>query len=1170
MTVNGTVWAPIGPSPMTGSTRQDNGLVTAIAVNPNDEDVIYIGTAGGGVWRTNDGGSNWIPLFDRQVALGIGSIAIDPADTDVIYVGTSTRVGFQPSAGLFRSSDGGATWISLGSGFPDGNVGNVTQFITQDINVIIIDPANSNILYIGTNNGLFTSTDGGFNWTRGTNGNGNARTLVLDPTSPTGNRILYAGITNIGIVQSTDGGTTWNQVLNAATPVVAAAVGPAPARFTKVLVDIAPPTSPPNPNGIQVLYASMTGSQGAPDPVGVFASTDQGTTWTQQTATNLPGNTQGGYSSHLAVDPASPGDGVNDILYCGSVGQARSTDSGNNFTTLNGLHADTQAWAFIPKTAPTPTVVLSGTDGGLASSTDNGANWTYHNAGGIQTGLFYNLDLKRDATASVSLGALQDNQIQTTIGAAAPSWLPVQGGDGWDVVYDGTIVSQVYCTSGFWNPAPCTRVFRSADDGATWPFANEITPWVAPPNPSASDAGCYLAPLAADPSNGGTLYVGGSQNVWQSQDSGANWRIVLPVAGVPRHITVSSDDGNNVAIAVGTQVFVSTNALAATVGGPAGVTFANITRNLPNRNILRLAFDPNDPTVLYAVLGGFNGVGAGQQGHVFRTTIAGTAWTDISPAVDVPFGALAVDGTTVPTTLYVGNDFGVLRSVDRGVTWTIVDDIHFPRVPVTDLVFQADAGVLRAATYGRGVFELMNPDGPAISVNPEKGLAFGTVCDVEYLNVTIYNVGQQDLVISSIQRILGSTAISVLAQPSTPVTIAPGEHLDFTVRFDPTSAGSHTAIVRIVSNDPVAPHVDLEVTGVVGAPSLELIVPHDGFLGYSCVGEFLDSSLIINNHGDCLGVINSITSSNPVFEVGSVSFFPLSVAPGASIEIPLRFRSNVFGLANTTISVFSDDPGGVQSVNVSATARKPRLVTIIPDAGDFGKSCLEEFVDRPLTLSNSGDCDLIISNIVSSSGDFIVANVHAYPLVIAPGDEIIILIRFQPTALGGRIGMITITSNDPTSPHEVQVSGFVGAGKLAITGSSHFGEVEYGTRALQHLTLVNVGDCDLTIKRAKLKKDKLGRCSNLCLLRTPFPVTLPPGASIDIVLQFYATCDCPCRRKLIIRSDDPRRPKRKIIVSGRTRPTLKAALYCWMAESVSSLLRTAANVPAAPRDDCID
>src|SRR6516225_7367037 len=128
MSLKGTVWTPIGPSPMSENGGQDNGLVTAIAVNPNNTNILYLGTAQGGVWRSRDGGLNWTPLFDKQPALGIGEpagIAIDPNDTNTIYVGTSGRVGssepdtiLQPQAGLFKSTDAGASWIALGSGFP--------------------------------------------------------------------------------------------------------------------------------------------------------------------------------------------------------------------------------------------------------------------------------------------------------------------------------------------------------------------------------------------------------------------------------------------------------------------------------------------------------------------------------------------------------------------------------------------------------------------------------------------------------------------------------------------------------------------------------------------------------------------------------------------------------------------------------------------------------------------------------------------------------------------------------------------------------------------------------------------------------------------------------------------------------------------------------------------
>jgi hypothetical protein len=457
MTLTGTVWAPIGPSPIAQSGRQDNGLVSAIAVNPNDGDVIYLGTAGGGVWRTTDSGARWTPIFDRQLSLGIGgpgAIAIDPNDTSIIYVGTSGRVTPQRQAGLYKSTDGGASSVRVGFGYPAGNTGNATQFDTQDINVIIVDPADSQTVYLASSSGVFWSTDGGLNWTQGVGLAGDARSLVLD-TSPANARILYAGVSGGGVFRS-------NAIRTPTTPAVAAALGTTPgAGFRKVVVDIAPPMSPPNAAGVQVLYVSLSGRGGAPDPVGLFQSTDQGTNWAQRAAAGMPSaastppaGTQGGYSFHLAVDPGSPGDGANDTIYFGTVRQARSTDSGASFTGLGGLHADTQSWAFFRQPSPTPSTVYFGNDGGIFRSTDGGATWVALNGGGFQAGLFYNLSVKPDATASVTLGALQDNGLQTTAGATSPGWNSPQGGDGWDVAFDGVTAGRAYGDQWVLEPEP--------------------------------------------------------------------------------------------------------------------------------------------------------------------------------------------------------------------------------------------------------------------------------------------------------------------------------------------------------------------------------------------------------------------------------------------------------------------------------------------------------------------------------------------------------------------------------------------------------------------------------------------------------------------------------------------------------------------------------------------
>ena len=183
---------PSVPAPSTRRYR-GNGQVTAIAVNPNNTKMMYIGTAWGGVWRTRDGGTTWTPIFDHAPSLGIGepgAIAIDPVNTNIIYAGTSNREGSQfsgnatqPGAGLFKSTDAGASWVRLGSGYPSGSPSNANIFFNQNIDVVIVDPANRQIVYLASNFGFFVSTDGGLNWTRAGSA-GLSMRWCLDPTSP--------------------------------------------------------------------------------------------------------------------------------------------------------------------------------------------------------------------------------------------------------------------------------------------------------------------------------------------------------------------------------------------------------------------------------------------------------------------------------------------------------------------------------------------------------------------------------------------------------------------------------------------------------------------------------------------------------------------------------------------------------------------------------------------------------------------------------------------------------------------------------------------------------------------------------------------------------------------------------------------------------------------------
>jgi len=1125
MSLNGTVWAPIGPSPIKEGSGQDNGLVTAITVHPTNQNVIYLGTAQGGVWRSTDGGATWTPLFDRQAALGIGEpggIAIDPTNPDVIYVGTSGRVGgnepdtiHQPTAGLFKSTDAGASWIALGSGYPAGNTGNATQFKNQNINVIIVDPSNG-VIYLAATNGVYTSGDGGQNWTQATGLNGDTRSLALDLSTPANARILYAGVQSQGVFISKDGARTFKQTLSATTGVVATALG-AGGGFIRVVVALAPPTSPPDLKGVQVLYVALSSTYSGPppDPIPIFQSTDQGATWTQRASGGLSGGTYGGYALDMAVDPASPGDGLNDIIYYGCLSQFKSTDSGASFSSLSVGHADTHTWTLVPQTGGSPSVAYCGCDGGVDVSTDGGVTWTPLNAGRLQTGLFYNIAIKPDATASVTAGALQDNEIQTTAGVVSPEWNATFGGDGWDVSYDGGSPPLLYSTSG----GPSTLVRQSTNDGITFPTD------VTPPWSSADTGGFYLTPLTADPSASGVLYVSGLKNLWQRL--GGAWRIIL-TPGTAGNVDVAPTNGNNVIIAVGSQVFVSTNAQAATVGPPTGVTFTNITRNLPGRNVYKAVFDPVDPTTIYAVLNGFSNGGTPE--NVYRTTIGGTSWTNVSPAVDVPCGAIAVDGTTVPTTLYVGTDLGVIRSVDGGGSWSVLDDLHFPRVPVFDLAFNAKAGVLRAATYGRGVFGFVKPAGPSIAVNLEDNLAFGTVCSgPKFLTLTIYNVGAADLVIDSVARLLGSTDFTVLPAPATPLVIDPGDEVEFSVVFNPTAPGAEIATIRIISNDPGAPFVDLFVTGSLGTGTLATAIANSGTFANVCVGSFADELLTINNSGPCPLTISNITATGDFLAPGVLSY-PLLVNSGASMDIVIRFQPSSFGAKVGTVRIFSNDPAGVHSVSVSGFAPAPKANLIIADTGNFGDVCVGSFRDEPLIVTNSGKCTLTIRGIASNSTDFLVPEVLSYPITIGPGDALPVPIRFQPASFGPKSATITVTSDDPASPLSVNVSGDAPPGKLAVSGSTTFGGVNACCCADRTLTICNVGDCALNVTSVHFRRHH----HHFRLLHNPFPAKLRPGSCLPLTIQYHATEKCARIVELVIESDDPVTPVKVLEVQAYT------------------------------------
>lgn len=488
----------------------------------------------------------------------------------------------------------------------------------------------------------------------------------------------------------------------------------------------------------------------------------------------------------------------------------------------------------------------------------------------------------------------------------------------------------------------------------------------------------------------------------------------------------------------------------------------------------------------------------------------------------------------------MGNDLGVLRSVDGGGSWSVLDDLHFPRVPVFDLVFKN--GHLRAATYGRGIFAFVNPTGPAIAVNLEHNLGFGTVCQgPQFLTLTIYNVGVQDLIITSVQRLMGSTNFSVLPTPGTPLVLNAGEEIEFTVVYNPAVPGpAETATIRIISNDPNAPVVDLSATGTRGAPRLTSAIADNGDFGAVCLGSLVDRTLTINNSGVCPLSITNITSSLAEFIPPAVAFFPISVSPGASVDVPIRFQPATQGAKAAVITVFSNDPGSPRTLNVTGTAPAPRLNLLIANTGNFGNVCVGSFRDLPLILNNSGRCALSVNNIISSAAEFLVPSVTAFPLTIAVSDSLDVPIRFQPASFGVKNATITVSSDDPAGVRTVAVSGYAPSGKLAVTGSLCFGGVKACCRAERTLYICNVGDCDLHVTSVAFKKKN----RHWKLVNNPFPATLHPGSCLGVVIRYKATERCPRCCELAITSDDPATPVKVMDVMAYTIWDHSCCMHC--------------------------
>jgi photosystem II stability/assembly factor-like uncharacterized protein len=566
---SGSDWTQIGP-------LNTGGRITDVAISPVNDDHLYVSTAVGGVFRSLDRGLNWTPVFDAIGQPSIGNIAIAPSNAQRIYIGTGEANGSATSGaffgdGIYRSDDGGDTWTN--AGLAESN----------HIGRIVVDPADPNRVFVaatgvlyGTNEerGIYRTTDGGATWEQVlfvTN-----ETAAIDVVMNSANPDIlyaamwertrepwqrsYAGLTS-AIHRSVDGGDTWTE-LGAANGL------PAPDSQTG-RIGLAISESDP-----ATIYARFTTNEITNVFNGLYKSADNGDNWALVTLTDLDGidSSFGWYFGNVRVNPTNP-----DEVFVLGQRIYRTTNSGTSWTEINGMHVDHHALEYSRNDV---NFVLAGNDGGAYTSTNGGANWQKFT--NLPITQFYNIEVDYSDPTRL-YGGTQDNNTIRTLTGGTNDWASIVGGDGFHVNVDPNDNNFVYAESQFGNLRRSTdggNNFTNATDGIggtdrnNWntpvilsPFDSEVVYYgsnklyssdkaifwtaISPDltdgqHPSGSLSYGTLTAIAASYNNLDVIYTGSDDgNVQVTFDGGTTWTNVsagLPDRYVTSIATIPSDD----------------------------------------------------------------------------------------------------------------------------------------------------------------------------------------------------------------------------------------------------------------------------------------------------------------------------------------------------------------------------------------------------------------------------------------------------------------------------------------------------------------------------------------------------------------------------------------------------------------------------------------------------
>ena len=695
----------IGPALMSGRT-------TDIELHPTNNKILYAAAAGGGVWKSGDGGASFTPIFDEQIQ-SIGCIAIDPSKPDNnIWVGTGetwTRNSVSHGDGIYKTTDGGQNWKNMGLPKSDR------------ISSIIVDPKNSDIVWVGVlgalwgdsdERGIYKTTDGGATWTKtfSIDNKTGCSDLIMDKTD---NNIMFAsfwefrrtgwsfssGGTKSGLYKSIDAGKTWNKIHN----------GFPAGKLGRIAVTIAPSNS-------KILYAVLETEKAELN--GLYRSDDAGANW-KHLNSDFGLVVRPFYFSRITVDPKNT-----EIVVKAGLSGSISRDGGKTFKSLGNMHSDIHDIAF---DAIDSNRMYCATDGGVYRSWDGGN--TMEMVSNIPVSQFYHVSID-DKTPYNVYGGLQDNgswygPTKSPGGVESKDWTRIGFGDGFRVIKHST-----------------KNIIYSEMQGAenVWRFNTDTEELITiQPLPVKGEAKLrfnWNAPMEISKKQVDRFYMG-SQFVHKSEDMGLSWTKISPDlttndpikqnqensgglskdnSGAEKHctiFTIAESPVNEQVIWAGTD---DGNVQVTQNGGKTWINvIANITGLPKNTWCYHIEASVFGDGIAYAV---FDGHTANDYNtYVYKTTDFGKTWKSIVTKDIDGFARNIQEDYVNQNLLFLGTEKGLYITIDGGDNWSLFTN-NMPKVAIYYMDLNKKTNDLVMATHGRGII-ILDDISPLRQLNQE-------------------------------------------------------------------------------------------------------------------------------------------------------------------------------------------------------------------------------------------------------------------------------------------------------------------------------------------------------------------------------------------------------------------------------------------------------------------